>query len=177
MKDYSKQQLIEACGRTDWHERFWSKVDKSKGHGPDGDCWAWTAGKTSEGYGQFSLRSANIAAHIVSYAAFRGPLENGKFVLHSCDHRPCVRPEHLRLGTPVDNAEDCRSYGRLPQRETHGCAKLTMQQANQMRQMYAQREATQQELTNVFKVGITTGRERLVTALAQTPQTIRSDGA
>lgn len=40
-------------------------------------------------------------------------MPNGFFVLHKCDNRACVRPQHLFLGTKHDNTWDAISKGRI----------------------------------------------------------------
>lgn len=91
-------------------ERFWEKVDKS------GDCWIWTAYKSPAGYGSFGVRAGESPqlAHRVSYRMTHGDIPEGMQVLHSCDNPPCVRPEHLSLGTGLDNVRDMFSKGRQP---------------------------------------------------------------
>lgn len=55
-------------------------------------------------------------------------------VLHSCDTPLCVNPDHLFLGTVLDNSADCVSKERHPRGETHGQAKLTEQQVREIKQ-------------------------------------------
>lgn len=46
-------------------------------------------------------------------------------VLHKCDSRLCVRPDHLFEGTNKDNTVDAKKKGRLAKGQRHGNAKLT----------------------------------------------------
>ena len=91
-------------------ERFWEKVKKST------DCWNWTAGTNSKGYGRI-LNSrkeceGEISAHRLSWVLHNGPIPEGLQVLHNCDNPPCVRPDHLFLGTNLDNMRDKKNKGR-----------------------------------------------------------------
>lgn len=87
-------------------ERFWSKVDKS------GECWLWIASRLSGGYGQFQMGGRPHAAHRAAWILANGPIPPGLHVLHSCDNPPCVRLDHLRLGTVADNMRDKALRGR-----------------------------------------------------------------
>lgn len=88
-------------------KRFWAKVDKS------GDCWLWTAGKVTRGYGAFHIKDKQIRAHRASMIIEHGGIPDGKWVLHKCNVRACVRPDHLYFGTPQDNSNDMKKAGTV----------------------------------------------------------------
>lgn len=111
--------------------RFWSKVDKT------GECWVWRACIGNHGYGQFGLRPSYVLAHRFSYELANGPIGVGLCVLHRCDNRRCVNPEHLFLGTRTDNARDRDAKGRAPYGERHPMAKLTAMQVADIRAQHA----------------------------------------
>lgn len=93
------------------HERFTEKVSVVDGDG----CYLWTASKFKNGYGQFfvSMQERAAYAHRVAWSLHHGkPIPKGMCVLHSCDVRACVRPEHLFLGSFQDNVDDMVSKGR-----------------------------------------------------------------
>lgn len=98
------------------HSLFLGGVSVSEG------CWLWTGGKDPKGYGR-TLRFH--LAHRVSWELFVGPIPKGLCVLHECDNPPCVRPDHLFLGTNLDNVKDMVAKGRQARGEANGRAKLT----------------------------------------------------
>ena len=80
-------------------------------------CWEWVGGKTN-GYGSFRLpdvcEGAKILAHRASWVVFKGKaISDGLFVCHHCDNPKCFNPDHLFLGTQMDNIQDCKEKGRL----------------------------------------------------------------
>lgn len=99
-------------------ERFWSKVDKTPGQGPNGDCWHWTGAFPKPvwwskekrpypcGFGLAgkSYRPSHIALAIVGKPRPSGEMQ----ALHQCDNPPCVRPDHLRWGTMEENQQEAR---------------------------------------------------------------------
>jgi hypothetical protein len=88
-------------------ELFWPKVDKS------GDCWIWTAYRTKQGYGRLKVKTVHQKlAHRLAWEFAKGPVPDGLFVLHRCDNPPCVNPDHLFLGTLIDNNLDRARKGR-----------------------------------------------------------------
>jgi hypothetical protein len=125
-------------------ERFWSKVNKGESipaHAPElGPCWTWTAGTNKAGYGAFALQLegrpyAMHCAHRVSWY-----LEHGIWptlsVLHKCDNHACVRPDHLFLGTQLDNMQDMVRKGMKVATgspgESNGNCALTEEQAREI---------------------------------------------
>lgn len=56
----------------------------------------------------------------MAWVLVNGEIPNGMQVLHECDNPPCVRPEHLFLGTAADNADDKTAKGRQAKGEDHG---------------------------------------------------------
>ncbi len=87
--------------------RFWAKVRKGI------KCWEWQ-GALVCGYGQLhgGVGKPRYRAHRLSWALHFGPIPDGLHVLHKCDNTRCVRPDHLFLGTPLDNARDRESKNR-----------------------------------------------------------------
>lgn len=90
--------------------RFFSKVKISD------NCWLWLAGKNKDGYGQFEIDYVTWIAHRVSWIIHFGAIpQNKPCVLHNCpsgDTPACVRPEHLWVGTNVENVADMDKKGR-----------------------------------------------------------------
>lgn len=77
------------------------------------DCWYWFGSQDTGGYGV--IRDKNLSstkAHRLSWNLFRGEIPNKMMVLHRCDVRNCVNPDHLFLGTQSDNMKDMTYKGR-----------------------------------------------------------------
>lgn len=99
-------------------------------------CWDWSVHRQTGGYGQFRYNNHNLLAHRASYAVFSSLYsmseENeeirfmkameairGSLVMHSCDNPSCVNPDHLGLGTNMDNSRDAARKGRLYFQQPH----------------------------------------------------------
>lgn len=105
-------------------ERFWEKVNKD-GPVPHADAnlgprWVWTAGKTSDGYGQFRHDRETVkTAHITAYELLVGPVPDGKQLDHRCRVRRCVRPDHLEPVTQRMNIMRGMGLARFNAGVTH----------------------------------------------------------
>jgi hypothetical protein len=96
--------------------QFWERVQKTE------TCWIWTGSlftattwygnyglkppEDTPRYGGFFYQGKLWRAHRLSWVIHNGAIPPGKFVLHHCDNPPCVRPDHLFLGTHKDNIHD-----------------------------------------------------------------------
>lgn len=94
---------------------------------PNSGCWLWIGLLHEGGYGEFRLpcKGRRIRAHVYSYQIHKGKVPPGKFVLHTCDMRPCVNPDHLYAGTKKQNTADAIRRNRFPVGEAHSATKLT----------------------------------------------------
>lgn len=76
-------------------------------------CWIYHGQTLPSGYVHIRFGNRLWAGHRLMYAMAKGPIPPGMFVCHTCDVRNCINPEHLWLGTPKDNSQDCASKGRV----------------------------------------------------------------
>lgn len=90
-------------------ERFMSKIDK----GAAGGCWHWNGGCDSNGYGVFWLNGKQPKANRQAWLYLKGAIPDGLFVLHDCDNKTCVNPDHLYVGTHEDNMRDAHERDRF----------------------------------------------------------------
>lgn len=75
-------------------------------------CWSFTGCIKDCGYGEFKLNGISEKAHRASWTLHKGPIPIGIWVLHKCDYRPCINPDHLFLGNAQDNTDDMEAKGR-----------------------------------------------------------------
>lgn len=81
---------------------------------PNTGCWLWTGQLSNRGYGKVTVNRKTIGLHRLFYTIFNGKVPLNMLVMHSCDVRCCVNPDHLSAGKPKDNMQDkikkCREY-------------------------------------------------------------------
>ena len=135
-------------------DRFWNRVKKTRG------CWIWT-GVISRRYGALKVNGRTHRAHRFSWVLRFGEIPEGLFVCHHCDNPVCVRPDHLFLGTPLDNMRDKIAKGRAVNLtgdavsnpgESNPAAKLNFDQVKEIRRRYNQGGISQVKLGKLYGI-------------------------
>lgn len=132
-------------------ERFWGKVDTS------GDCWLWNGAITGHGYGTFWNGLKNVPAHRFALEISIGRrLSTSEWACHRCDNPPCVRAEHLFIGSSNDNVQDMIAKGRQRHPAMGGerasKRKLTQVQVDAIRRIHSQGNISHGEIARQFGV-------------------------
>lgn len=156
-----RQARSITCVLPQLHYRLYSRTTQQ------GECLVWTGRRTYNGYGTICYSGRRLRCHRLSWTLAYGEIPDGLFVLHSCDNPPCIRPEHLFLGTAIDNVTDMMQKGRqargdkhrsrthpetLSRGEANGRAKLKTKQAVAIKTAYAQGEATYNQLARLHGI-------------------------
>lgn len=117
-------------------------------------CRLWLGGVSGSGYGIMSVANRSQLVHRISYQEFRGPIPPGQCVLHECDVRICVNPEHFFLGTKGENNSDRKKKGRNAPREgeNNTQVKLSDSEVLEIRRLVDSERITQREIAEQFGV-------------------------
>lgn len=123
-------------------EKFWNKVDQRCPM----DCWEWKGGVSGNGYGNFN----NIRSHRFAYEYRNGAIPEGMYVCHHCDNKLCCNPNHLFLGTALDNMKDKINKGRTG--DVGRSRKTTCHLDELIRHIYFSGLLNQNHIANVLQV-------------------------
>jgi len=110
-------------------------------------CWVWQGYKKNSGHGNMTFKNKRYNAHRFSYIVFKGKIENGKQVNHKCNNSSCVNPEHLYLGTQLDNIKDAVNAGNM-----HYNRVINEDTIIKIRKLYSTNKYTQRELGIMFDI-------------------------
>jgi hypothetical protein len=126
----------------------WNKKDLEWQVNENG-CWICISHSVNkDGYITFK-RDGQNTAHRYMYQKFNGEIKNDLVVRHKCDTPSCINPEHLEIGTHMDNVNDKVGRNRQSKGESHGRSKLT---EDQVKFILLTEDHTYTELIEMFNV-------------------------
>lgn len=104
--------------RVNTEKDFWSKTRLRRN-----GCIEWLGGQNGFGYGCVRFEGKIVSTHRLSWILTNGDIPkhdsfHGICVLHKCDNRLCVNPDHLFLGTQLDNVTDM--YDKKRNKDSNG---------------------------------------------------------
>lgn len=124
-------------------------------------CWKFTGNvHPTTGYGRISVKGKWHSAPRVFFNQFKGKFDENLQVCHTCDNRECVNPDHLFLGTNLDNHRDmwAKKRGKVPspkRGETSPVSKLSDDEREDIKGL-RQNGLTLKEIATLYGVGIST---------------------
>ena len=140
-------KILRYHGEKEVQKRISNHIKKTK----DG-CWLWQGTKKADGCGVivFQIKGVRyqMLAHRVAYAAWEGNVRQHLMIRHECNNRECVNPEHLSLGTAMDNNLDTSKAGRLARGVKHPRA---LANPAMVREIRRRAKTTKDEYGNTIK--------------------------
>lgn len=115
-------------------DKFWANVNPAT---PYDGCWLWMGRcNANAGRATTTLQNTNWIASRIMYKIVTGTDPGDLHVLHKCDNPRCVCPEHLFLGTDLQNREDCMRKQRHNIGLRNANAKLNPDKVRKIRSKY-----------------------------------------
>ena len=85
--------------------------DNKKDHSIPGFCWEWQMYINPKGYGVVCFLGKQVRVHIPACESKYGRRRRkNEHTRHLCGNKICCNPEHLKFGTPSENANDARKH-------------------------------------------------------------------
>lgn len=123
----------------------------SKAAVQENGCWLFLGAWNKDGYGNVTYMGRTFSAHRLAYELLVNVIPRGISVLHHCDNRACINPDHLFLGTQDDNVQDMISKGRD---NFTARAKLSAEQVAQIRELIVEERLSLSAIGRMFDVTI-----------------------
>ena len=74
-----------------------------------GDCWLYPTQRRA----YLTVSGIQTLVYRILYEHTKGPIPEGKYLLHSCDNKHCVNPDHLDPGSQRSNVLQAVDRGQV----------------------------------------------------------------
>lgn len=138
------------CFNTDRREPLAERLKRRSEPDLATGCILWTGKCADNGYGHTEWQGNTLLVHRVAYESACGPIPEGQMVLHRCDTRRCINPDHLFTGTHADNMADMAEKGRHCHGERHLSARFTDKIVLAIREKWASGAVSEKRLAQEY---------------------------
>lgn len=122
-------------------------------------CFLWQKGKDKDRYPLLRIGNKAYRLHRYLMNMLREiPLTNREWVCHTCDTPSCLNLNHLFIGSPKNNRDDCVNKERhnCNKGSRHHSAKLVEKDILLIREAIKRKECTQRALAKRYFVSFQT---------------------
>ena len=125
------------------------------------DNGCWNCKNTSINVWGYPQSTINYVTNYVYRHIFRlevlkiglkDKLPHGTCIRHICNNKLCINPNHLKLGTQMDNIQDAVLTGVFQKGENNSNSKLTENNVRLIKNCYRLKIKNQRELSEIFDV-------------------------
>ncbi len=141
-------------GTSKYKELIKEKILSSIALDEETKCWNWSKQLRKGSRPRCWFNGKFAVAARVSYEVFLGNFDENLLICHKCDNGLCVNPEHLFVGSYIDNKMDCVKKNRQACGEKIGISKLKSENIPEIRNLRSQ-GLSQQAIADRFNVGQT----------------------
>jgi hypothetical protein len=99
-------------------------------------CHLWEGSISPNGYGVHTFYGLTQSTHRWAWEEANGAIPEGFNILHECDVKRCVNPEHMEIGTQQQNMDQKVARGRINQ-NPRPRRKVTSEEVAAMAKMYS----------------------------------------
>ena len=101
-----------ARGRPEKGQTFWDRLDNQSVY-DDNNCKLFMGARDKGGYGWVMKEGKQVLIHREVFKKYNPEINiDGFVVMHLCDQRNCINPQHLKKGTQGENFADMVNKGR-----------------------------------------------------------------